>query len=319
MSNRATTSDADFAIIFVPGIQPKPPVPLHTAQLRRCLQAGLLRAGCPDERAARLVAGFGLVGWSHQFYGMDGDIGIDLEGIERLLAGRDSIDVDRRTAQSLSRRIDSMLYAISDRLPLLTKLFGTSLMRSRVRQIRQYFEDTNGTATVARAMVIEALQRAWSKGQRVLLIGHSFGSVIAYDALWQLSRQHAHPGRVELFLSMGSPLTMRYIRRRLLGARLSGAQRFPANIRHWVNLAAIGEVTALDRKLAVCFAGMLRMQLIADIDDDLQLVNQFHGPAGLNVHKCYGYFANQAVAQRLLAAIDRVVVQAQPVTGKIKN
>ena len=75
MSKPTTRSDADFTIIFVPGIQPKPPVPLHTAQLCRCLQAGLLRAGCPEERAARLVATFGLVGWSRQFYGMDGDVG----------------------------------------------------------------------------------------------------------------------------------------------------------------------------------------------------------------------------------------------------
>lgn len=311
MSNRTTASDADFTIIFVPGIQPKPPVPLHTAQLCRCLKAGLLRAGCPDERATRLVARFALIGWSRQFYGVDGDIGVDIEGIEQLLAGKDSVDADKRTAQSLSRRLDSILYAISDRFPLLTKWFGTPLMRSRVRQIQQYFEDTNGTATVARAMVTDALQQAWRNGQHVLLIGHSFGSVIAYDALWQLSRQHNDHGKVELFLSMGSPLTMSYIRRRLLGARLNGAQRYPSNIRHWVNLAAIGEVTALDRKLAVCFADMLRMQLVADIDDDLKLVNQFHGPDGLNVHKCYGYFANPAVAQHLLAAIDRATAAAQ--------
>ena len=296
-------SDSDVAVIFVPGIRPKPPVPLHTAQLRRCLRAGLVRAGSPAEQADRLVDSFELVGWSHQFYGEDGDVSVDLEGIERLLTDYDSIDADRRAAQSVSRRIDSMLYAVSDRLPLLTRLFGTRLMRSRVSEIQRYFADSNGTATAARTMVTDALNRTWNEGRRVVLIGHSFGSVIAYDALWQLSRQYQNPTKVELFLTMGSPLTMRYIRRRLLGARLSGAQRFPANIRHWVNLAAIGEVTALDRKLAVCFAGMLRMQLVESIKDDLQLVNQFHGPDGLNVHKCYGYLANPAVARQLLAVI----------------
>ena len=297
-------SESEFAIIFVPGIRPKPPVPLHTAQLRRCFQAGLLRAGCSAERAAQLIANFELVGWSHQFYGMDGDISADLEGIERLLAGQDPIDADLHEAQSLARRINSMLYAISDRFPFLTTIFGTRLMRSRVREMQRYFADQNGTATVARTMVLDALQRAWSNGQRVVLMCHSFGSVVAYDALWQLSREQGSADQVDLFLTMGSPLTMLYIRRRLLGADVHGAQRYPANILRWVNLAAIGEVTALDRRLAVCFSDMRRYGLIADIEDDLQLVNQFHGPEGLNVHKCYGYIANQTLSRQILSAVN---------------
>jgi hypothetical protein len=304
-------SQAEFAIIFVPGIRAKPPVPLHTAQLRRCFGAGLLRAGCSVERATALVAAFELVGWSHQFYGTDADISVDLEGIERLLAGKDSIDADLHAAQSLSRRVDSMLYAITDRFPFLTRIFGTRLMRSRVREVLRYFADQNGTATVARTMVIDTLQRAWSNGQRVVLMCHSFGSVVAYDALWQLSREHGSAGKVDLFLTMGSPLTMLYIRRRLLGAHLHGAQRYPANILRWVNLAAIGEVTALDRRLAVCFADMRRYGLIADIEDDLQLVNQFHGPDGLNVHKCYGYIANQTLARRILAVVNASAAQPE--------
>jgi len=110
---------------------------------------------------------------------------------------------------------------------------------------------------------------------------------------------------------MGSPLTMLYIRRRLLGAHLNGAQRYPANILRWVNLAAIGEVTALDRRLSVCFADMRRYGLIAEIEDDLQLVNQFHGPDGLNVHKCYGYMANQKLARLILAADYAPVAQTE--------
>lgn len=312
-------SASEFALIFVPGIRPKPPVPLHTAQLRRCLQAGLLRAGCSAARAAQLVAGFELVGWSHQFYGIDGDISVDMAGIERLLAGKDSIDADRRAAQSLSRHVNGMLYAISDRFPLLTKIFGTRLMRSRVREVQRYFADQDGTAAVARAMVIEALQRAWRNGQRVVLLCHSFGSVVAYDALWQLSQQRPSVGRVELFLTMGSPLTMLYIRRRLLGAYLKGAQRYPANIIKWVNLAAIGEVTALDRRLADCFSDMRRYGLIAEIDDDLQLINQFHGPDGLNVHKCYGYIANPTLARRILTAVDAVAGPTEHSLAKPRN
>jgi hypothetical protein len=133
-----------------------------------------------------------------------------------------------------------------------------------------------------------------------VLIGHSFGSVIAYDTLWELCHLQSNPGKVDLFVTMGSPLTMNYIRQRLKGAQRSGAERYPTNIKRWINLAALGEVTALDRKLYRCFAEMIKLGLVPAIEDNLELINQFHGPDGLNVHKCYGYFASPMVGQLLL-------------------
>jgi hypothetical protein len=37
---------------------------------------------------------------------------------------------------------------------------------------------------------------------------------------------------------------------------------------------------------------MLRLGLVAEITDQIDLVNPFRGQEGLNVHKCYGYFVN---------------------------
>jgi hypothetical protein len=288
------------AIIFVPGIRPKPPAELHSAQLQRCLFAGVLQAQGSPEAAESLAAAFRLVGWSRGFYGEHGDISVDQPGIERLLVGQDSLSADRQEALSLGRRITGALYAISDRFPILTDIFATRRMETRVAEMHQYFFDRDGKATAARLMVANALQVAWDNGQKVLLIGHSFGSVIACDTLWELSRLQGNPGKVDLFLTMGSPLTMSYIRRRLKGAHSSQAERYPANIHRWLNLAALGEVTALDRKLSDCFGEMTRLGLVESIDDDLTLVNQFHGPDGLNVHKCYGYFASPVVGRLLL-------------------
>lgn len=288
------------AIIFVPGIRPKPPAESHAAQLRRCLAAGVQRANGSAEEAESLAAAFHLVGWSLGFYGEHADIAIDQPGIERLLAGRDSLAADKQEARSLGRRINGVLYALSDRFPMLTDFFATPRMQSRVADMHSYFHDQDGKATAARLMVAEALRVAWDNGQRVVLIGHSFGSVIAYDTLWELCHMQANPGKVDLFLTMGSPLTMNYIRRRVKGASRPPQDRYPTNIGQWVNLAALGEVTAQGRKLAACFVEMLQLGLVESIADDLALINQFHGPDGLNVHKCYGYFASPMLGQLLL-------------------
>ncbi len=288
------------AIIFIPGIRPKPPAAEQEAQLRRCLRKALADARARQDEADEIVDAFRLVGWSHKFYGEHSDISLDMPGIEQLLAGTANQEHDCREALSAANMINSFFYALADRYPPLTSVFATRRMKTRVAEIKSYFSDSEGKATQARSMVAAALNAAWNNDQRVLLIGHSFGSVIAYDTLWELSRQESSANRVDLFLTMGSPLTMRYIRRRLKGATEKGPQRYPANIGSWLNLAAIGEVTARQRRLSDCFKGMLDHGLVSAIRDNLALVNQFRGPVGLNVHKCYGYIASPLTAKEML-------------------
>jgi hypothetical protein len=261
---------------------------------------GVALAGGSDAEATVIAETLSLIGWSHGFYGEHSDISIDMQGIEQLIAGKDRELETLREARALSRRIVSVLYAFADRFPIFGSTFSTRRMQTRVREIQRYFSDVDGESTAARDMLADTIRKAWDSGEQVLLAGHSFGSVIAYDTLWELSRGETG-GQVDLFLTMGSPLTMNYIRRGLQGANLRGADRYPTCIRRWRNLAAVGEVTALDRKLSDYFSPMCSLGLIESITDDLGLINQFHGPDGLNVHKCYGYFASRHVGELVLA------------------
>jgi hypothetical protein len=299
LSSQQLMKQQNTAIVFVPGIRTKPPAAMHSAQLRRCLELGVTRVGGSSAEVAAIQEAFSLVGWSHAFYGEHADIAEDMPGIERLLRGEDSEADDLRVAQSVSRRLIGILYGLVDLFPVLGSNFSTRRMQSRVQEIKRYFDNADDEATTARAKVAEAINQAWANKQRVLLIGHSFGSVIAYDTLWELSRAGTRE-HVDMFLTMGSPLTMSYIRQHLQGAQLGGRERYPACIRRWINLTAIGEVTSLDRKLSHCFASMLDLGLVESIEDDLQLINQFHGPEGLNVHKCYGYLASRKAGQLFL-------------------
>ncbi len=297
-------SARETAIIFVPGIRAKPPAEAQLRELRRCLAAGLARQGAAE--AETLAEQLELIGWSWHFYGEHGDIEPDLPAIERLLRDEGDEARDLAEARSVARRFTAAMYAIGDRFPILSSLFATRRMETRMQEINRYFRNHDGERDTITDMLAGRLRAAWSSGKRVILLGHSFGSVIAYDTLWQLT--HAGDMRdpaeqVDLFVSMGSPLTMSYVRKRLRGAGRAGTDRYPANIRRWLNLAAVGEVTALDRRMADCFAGMCRLGLIESIEDDLNVVNRFRGPEGLNVHKCYGYLASDEVARRLLEAL----------------
>jgi hypothetical protein len=285
------------AIIYVPGIKPKPPAAEHRAALWRCLLEGVGRVNpAAAAQMARQPGCFQVVSWAHVFYETQRDIALDQPGIERLLALGGPEERDLREARSWRCRLQRQLYLLSDAFPPLFDLVGDPNMRATLDDTRRYFGNEAGAAVRVRQMVSDALIDAWRAGRRVLLAGHSLGSVIAFDVLWELSHRFAVPGRVDLFLSFGSPLGLGFVRSRLLGARESGRRRYPTNIRRWTNLAAVGEMTALDRRLGEVWAGMRELKLVEEISDRIDLQTWFRGPEGLNVHKCYGYMVNPILA-----------------------
>jgi len=282
------------SIIFVPGIRPKPPPDQHRAALWECLVEGVRRANPAVARALQSEGDcFQLVSWNRQFYGMDRDIEADRSGIREVLEQTMPTEQDLEESRAFGRRLNSLIYAIGDRFPVLRSVIANRQMETRLSEVRRYFRNRDGAGEQIRAQVGQFLERAWANGERVMLIGHSFGSVIAYDTLWDISRMQGRPGTVDLFLTMGSPLGLHFMRRRVKGANRSGVERFPSNIRRWLNVTAVGEAAALDRKFVECYRDMLELGLVESITDHMELVNFFRGPDGLNVHKCYGYFASR--------------------------
>jgi hypothetical protein len=130
----------------------------------------------------------------------------------------------------------------------------------------------------------------------VLLIGHSLGSVIAYDTLWELSHEEPARGRVD-FVTIGSPLATHFVRRRLRGCDESGPTKYPTNIRRWVNFAAKGDTTALQPRLAPHFREMVDVGLVESFEDHVDLENFFHADVGLNAHEAYGYLAQPKLGE----------------------
>jgi hypothetical protein len=111
--------------------------------------------------------------------------------------------------------------------------------------------------------------------------------------LWDLSRRQASDVRIDHFVTLGSPLGLKFVRRRMLSSHDREINHYPANIRQWSNLAAVGDLTALDRSFADDYRAMLELGLVESITDHIELMNYFRGPEGLNVHRCYGYMVNQ--------------------------
>ena len=284
-------------ILYVPGLLPKPEPEQHRDALMRCLLTGVARldAGVADEIRSTPGA-FDVVSWTYDFYRVHRDFSLDAASIERVLEQEGPTPDDVAEAASWKRSLTRWIYTLGDLMPFLIPHVASERMEVHLRDLRRYLRDANGIASHTRRMLKVPLRAATRGGHPVLLIAHSMGSVIAYDSLWELAHQTRDRVIVDLLLTMGSPLGQRYMQKRLKGAADSGHDRYPDNVLHWKNLAAIGDLTALDPYLTDDFVEMLELGILESMDDTA-VHTHFRLDGELNVHSEYGYLVNRTTAR----------------------
>ncbi len=91
-----------------------------------------------------------------------------------------------------------------------------------------------------------------------VLIGHSLGSVVAYEALC------AHPEwAIAVFVTIGSPLGVRnVIFDRLHPAPSADIGIWPGQVKQWINIADRGDIVALEKQLAPRFGDRVMDRII---------------------------------------------------------
>lgn len=309
---------AEPLILFVPGLKSKPPAGIHKQELWKCLVEGVRRADADTARDLReCTDAFDIAGWNYDFYGEHRDIAQDRKGIDGVLQQQEATRRDIADATTFDRRALRWLYLAADRLPFLIPQVADENLELHLRDLRRYVKNVDDIAEATRRLVKLPLRAAYQSGRPILLVGHSMGSVIAYDTLWQMSRDSREEPEVDLLLTMGSPLGQCTIQRCLLGSGATGAARYPDNIRRWANIAAVGELTALDMQLANDYGEMMKLGLVESIAD-YEVYNYFRYDGELNVHAEYGYLVNEVTGQ-VIADWWKSAVEARPADDRVSD
>ncbi len=283
-------------ILYIPGLLPKPEAGIHKDALRRCLLAGIERIDAEVAEEIRQDEHcFDLVAWTYDFYREHREFSLDARSVEALIAQVETTEDDIVEATALAKRVMRWVYRTGDLFPSLIPHLATERVEIHLRDLRRYIRNENGIGDHTRDMLKLPMRAASEMGRPTLLLAHSMGSVIAYESLWEMS----HDGRDDLVLdmlvTMGSPLGQTYVQRRMLGHGRPGKERYPTNVRRWVNLAAVGDITAVDRVLADDFREMLNLGLVESIED-IEIFNAFRLDGALNEHAEYGYLINRVTA-----------------------
>ena len=285
-------------IIFVPGKNPKPPEEQHKNLLWRVLVEGVKRASPEIVNDLRKHKdNFEITAWNYLFYLETKDINRDLPWIDALQNQHGPTEKDIQEANTTHYKILRIVYSVIDYLPFLLRIVP-GVLKETAAEVRRYFKNDKYIASNIRKALKDQLRPLLKNDEKVLLIGHSLGSVIAYDVLWELSQVEHITTKVDLFLTLGSPLGMNYVQSRIKGHEYENEKKYPTNINRWINISAEGDITALDREFSDDFIEMRNLNIINDIEDHCSgIYNYFRNEEGLNTHRSYGYLVNPAVGK----------------------
>ena len=87
---------------------------------------------------------------------------------------------------------------------------------------------------------IAVVQPALQAGLELDIVAHSWGTVVAYEALRQLEDEGLQSPLVRNFFTVGAALSIGPVKMQLRGANKNGKK--PASVRRWVNLNAHGDI-----------------------------------------------------------------------------
>jgi len=294
-------------VIGIHGLDNKPPQTVLEKWWRLSMSEGLRR------NVGRLpFFDFRLVYWADYFYPEPGNPNEKDPAHPLYIAdpylpsgGPTDEEEDAETRLSLKKKIKSKIVRmlLSDYFTQIFPAVTESAIRKRFREIGHYYApDATGRARAAAkedlcAILADALSRR--RRNRIVLIAHSMGSLIACDVLYSLEFS------IDTFITIGSPLGIPLIvdklRKEQRGAVESNRKiRAPESISgQWINLFDPRDEVGCRRRLGDFFVPNNRG--VAPMD--MAVINDYHTAERVNPHKVYGYLRCREISEILFRLI----------------
>ena len=286
-------------IVFLHGCGPKPPADDLHRVWRDALQAGLKR-DVPDQIEAFASVSSDLFYFADQTGvsgGADFDPEADLANRQQALAELKSLkksrDFRRRSYDALPGKTALKEFVMDAG----ASLGASRLLYKRTQPELDAYLAGAAWGVAAREQLVAQLRSMLEAEDRVLVVAHCLGSVLAYDALWSLGGAAELTGRIA-FLTMGSALSDRSVQGRLLSAGEQGVARYPRHIGVWYNLAAEDDYVCHDKTIADDYNEMLTAKLVSELVD-YTIYNLALRYGRSNAHSSVGYLVHPRTASVL--------------------
>lgn len=195
-------------------------------------------------------------------------------------------------------------FAASMLAPVLSAFGLEKVMVSGAnKDLGEYWKESSVLGDSILHRVRSTIRAALDKNERIMLISQGTGAIVVYDALWQLSHEaeyaEAYAGsKIDVWLTLGSPLGDSMVRKQLLGADRKGRARYPTNVLAWHNVSADDDYVSHDNTVADDFKPMLRQRQVSSIRD-YRVYNLAIRYGRSNPHSVIGYLIHPRVTKIL--------------------
>lgn len=170
------------------------------------------------------------------------------------------------------------------------------LITSVAPDMAQYWNEESYFGSDVRNRLTPVLRSAFDDGDELLLVSHSLGTMISFDNLWKFSHYGEYRSaygaakKVDLFVTLGSPLGDENVKERLKGSSNKGFRKYPTNIRRWCNIAAEDDYISHDSKIRNDYKEMLKLGMLGGgLKDIYPIYNLTVRNGKSNPHSSIGY------------------------------
>ncbi|HRI55814.1 MAG TPA: S8 family peptidase [Anaerolineae bacterium] len=274
-------------VIYVHGIGPKPAEAVLTCQWDRALFGHLMG----DRTRMAYWVNHARHGWPVEAECDDGDSSVSASAVrqfgaleadwdprhERLIEHLSTSKEERDFLREMRDNLEEQAAPGSFGAKGVSSAFWNSLSwlftRAFIRDTHDFFFDQDAR-TRMRESLMDVLKPG---GAPFVVIGHSQGSMIAYDVLRELDPS-TYP--VDLFLTIGSPLGLNTARARF--RKWTGSKRlpFPPCVSRWLNVANRGDIVCADLDLTNDIQKTPRFQNIIISSPNQELKDDKHAATG---------------------------------------
>jgi len=202
--------------------------------------------------------------------------GISAEQVSQELDAGDNLQAKRRMAKGIHKK---WLKAIARALEKVLPSKGKRVARAFLSQAAAYLHKP-GLKEKIDDLVMKQIMDGLSKDEKVVIVSHSLGTIVAYG----LMRRLRHQVKVSLFLTAGSPLGIEIVKQRLGPPLIC-----PPNVDKWLNISDSEDFVALETKLTGETFGCDKIINIDQLDNGDE-----------DAHDILRYLAHNVVAEEIM-------------------
>lgn len=162
-----------------------------------------------------------------------------------------------------------------------------------------YWNEDSYYGSDVRNRLTPVLRAALDENYDILLVSHSLGTMISFDNLWKLSHygeyRHTYGAekKVDLFITLGSPLGDENVKDRLKGSSNKGLLKYPTNIKRWYNFSAEDDYISHDSKIRNDYKEMVGLGMVSSGIKDIYPIYNLNVRNGRsNPHSSIGYLVH---------------------------